>query len=94
MNSKLTMFGMGMTELLVIGDATDPDLIRKIRHHVNSRAPLRRAEPHPTPHGRRYPALAETLTRISIPSRCRRTPADTQNVTPNPTVAKCIQANV
>jgi len=86
MNSKLTMFGMGMTELLVIGDATDPDLIRKILHRLNSRAPPRLPP--------RRPAPARTFTPISIPPRCRRTPADAQNVTPNPTVAKCIQANV
>lgn len=38
--------------LRVIGDVTDPDLIRKILDHVNSRAPPRlpprRAEPHQT----------------------------------------------
>jgi hypothetical protein len=40
-------------QLRVIGDITDPDLIRKILDHVNSRAPPRlpprRAEAHHTP---------------------------------------------
>ncbi len=40
-------------QLRVIADITDPDLIRKILDHVNSRAPPRlpprRAEPHHTP---------------------------------------------
>src|SRR5512137_236421 len=37
----------------IIADVTDPDLIRKVINHVNSRAPRRlpprRAEPHQTP---------------------------------------------
>jgi len=40
-------------QLRVIADVTDPDLIRKILDHVNSRAPPRlpprRAESHQTP---------------------------------------------
>ena len=40
-------------QLRVIADITDPDLIRKIFHHINSRAPPRlpprRAEVYQTP---------------------------------------------
>ena len=47
----ITLYPLCGGQLRIIGDITDPDLIRRILDHVNSRAPPRlsprRAEPHP-----------------------------------------------
>lgn len=45
------MKAIHVQRMLALADVTDPDLIRKILDHVNSRAPPRlpprRSEPHP-----------------------------------------------